>query len=107
MALKACDECKGQVSDLAATCPHCGSPVVSEVKDHAARVGYNNSVAALLFFGPILWLALTAYLEGPEAMGREFGWAKWAIGAGVLYYFLSEFGRNLAERKMRRKAAGS
>lgn len=105
MALKACDECGHQVSELAATCPSCGSPVTSEIKQHAGRVSYNNSVAALLFFGPIIWLGLTAYLEGPQAMARSFGWAKWVIGAGFVYYILAELSRNLAERKMRRNAS--
>lgn len=103
MALKACDECQGQVSELAAVCPHCGSPVVSEVKQQAARSGFHGSVAAALFFGPIGWLAMTAFLEGSSAMGEEFGWAKWVIGAGVVYYLLAEIGRNLSEQRLRRK----
>ena len=29
MALIQCGECKGQVSDQASACPHCGAPLVS------------------------------------------------------------------------------
>lgn len=29
MALTSCPECKGQVSDQAAACPHCGAPRVA------------------------------------------------------------------------------
>ena len=32
MALIKCHECRGQVSDHARTCPHCGAPVIATIK---------------------------------------------------------------------------
>ena len=36
MALIACLECRGEISDRATTCPHCGAPIVAEEIKRAA-----------------------------------------------------------------------
>lgn len=102
MALISCYECKEQVSEIAESCPKCGAPVVSEIKQHVAEVVSNNHLSSLLFFGPIIWLAVAAYLEGPDGFARDFRWARWIMAAGVAFYLLSEFVRNLKERKLRK-----
>jgi hypothetical protein len=45
MALKACPECKKEISTAASRCPHCGRPL---------RTGLYSAVKALVFFGGLV-----------------------------------------------------
>jgi uncharacterized Zn finger protein (UPF0148 family) len=45
LALITCYECKQQVSDLAKTCPHCGAPVIQELRQNEkTEIGIENSI---------------------------------------------------------------
>lgn len=103
MSLVKCHECQREVSEIADVCPGCGAPVISEVKTHVLGVMNYRAVSGILFFGSIAWLVMAAYVGGPDELSRDFAWIRWVMGAGALYYILGEIGRNLDERKMRRR----
>jgi RNA polymerase subunit RPABC4/transcription elongation factor Spt4 len=63
MSLISCKECSGQVSDSAATCPHCGAPVLA-TKESGQRIGVAATVQ-------------------PEKKGGVW---KWVIGVPVVLF---------------------
>ncbi len=63
MALVACPSCGRQCSELAATCPGCGRPVGPT---GALVFGFVAGVAALIFFGVVLWKCDQALWSEPE-----------------------------------------
>lgn len=103
MSLIKCFECEREVSEIAETCPGCGAPVVSEVKDHASRVGWYREVSGLMIFVPMAWLAFGAYVGGPEEFLSDLAWAKWVMGWGLALYVLGEIGRNFKEAAMKKR----
>lgn len=103
MALIKCSECGKDVSEIAATCPHCGAPVVSDIKTHAEKAASNNYIASLMFFGGGAWLAFDAFVHGKEAFARDFKWAGGAMALGAIYYILAEFARNIDARRLKKK----
>lgn len=60
MALIECGECTGKVSDKAASCPHCGSPVMqlADVKDTGDRLTTTQQTSKHLK-EQVLWAYLT------------------------------------------------
>lgn len=103
MALIKCNECRKDVSEIAGKCPNCGAPVVSDIKVHASNVAHNRLVSGFLFFGGMAWLAFDAFVFGAGEFGKDFKWAGGAMGAGIIYYLLGEFARNIDERKLQKK----
>lgn len=61
MAIISCKECSGKVSDTAATCPHCGAPVVAPMPAAVAPVAVEKSGG---------------------------GWWKWVLGVPVGLFIL-------------------
>ncbi len=68
MALTRCAVCQGQVSDRAATCPHCGAPVRAVLATNATapptvivRSEKSTGLAAVLSF---LWCGLGQIYNG-------------------------------------------
>lgn len=103
MSLIDCYECQGKVSEIAAACPKCGAPVVSDIKTQAINTSAMRNLAGLLFFGPIAWLVLTAWLEGPAAVGRDFVVSGSIMAVGVAFYLVGEIARNIDEAKLRKR----
>jgi|SRR3990172_3973207 len=110
MALIACSECGRDVSDIASTCPGCGAPVISEkkktiVKDVVQRLRHaqERRIAGIFFFGGVLYCVFSAWIgEKGNALARSFKWGMYAIGIGFFMYIVSEFERNMYERKQRK-----
>jgi hypothetical protein len=59
MALIQCKECTKEVSDLAASCPHCGAPV----EKPKAKSGAGSAVMLLAFMGLVAFFALPSILS--------------------------------------------
>ena len=61
MALKPCPECKREVSDRAAACPHCGSPMAApkplQTTEDSA-LNRNRGCGDIIIFGPLLLIAI-------------------------------------------------
>lgn len=58
MALKSCAECGKQISDKAASCPHCGAPVLTLAREarKTASFAWNAiRIAIALVFGVIVY----------------------------------------------------
>ena len=110
MALIPCSECGKEVSDIAATCPGCGAPVVSEKKQAIAkeiiqhlRHAQERKIAGIFFFGGVAYCAVSAWMgEKGDALARSFKWGMYAIGIGFVMYLISEFERNMYVRKQRK-----
>jgi len=108
MAMTKCNECGGQVSDAAATCPHCGAAAPAMTQKQKVdtiiaikRAAYGR-MGGWLFFSGILWLILVGGTgQGGAAVVEAWGLAKWLIIAGAGMYIISEIERNLAERKQK------
>lgn len=72
MALITCPECNGQVSDKAATCPHCGCPITASVENQNAYCVISNGMP-----GKISWIDknyaidLTMELTGAEIIAAS------------------------------------
>ncbi|MEN9849031.1 MAG: hypothetical protein RL368_1771 [Pseudomonadota bacterium] len=103
MALVPCKECKKDVSEQAAACPHCGVsyPAVSnediaitakavQLKVETFKMRY---IAGLAFFGGFGLILLN---QEQAELGM------WLIGGGVIFYLLTEIVRNLDERKLKK-----
>jgi hypothetical protein len=103
MSLIDCEECQHKVSEAALVCPNCGGPVMSEVMVHAVTTHNNHKISGLLFFGPVVWLLLTAWIQGADAVARNFKVAGTIMAVGAAYYVLSEFARMLDEAKLRKR----
>ena len=60
MALIQCHECRGQVSDHARTCPHCGAPVIATIKrrQKAFLISLGIRLVLAVIVGVTLWLTL-------------------------------------------------
>lgn len=69
MALRACSECSKEISDKAATCPHCGAPTTANssadaaVGDHFIAPQEVSEFAALLF-GPFYFFFKGWFVSG-------------------------------------------
>lgn len=70
MALINCQECNKQVSDKAASCPHCGAPINSKVSNRSERVKTsednaltrNRGCGDIIIFGPLLLILIIVLL---------------------------------------------
>ena len=63
MALGACRECGGQVSDSAKFCPHCGSPSQAEaLKGTGQAIGTIGCLLTLFVTVPILIIVIWALM---------------------------------------------
>ena len=71
MALIACSECSKEISDKAATCPHCGAPVAS---GQSKRGSYYDDTPAS--HPPVATIA------------TKSNWWKWVIGVPVFGFVL-------------------
>jgi hypothetical protein len=107
MAQVKCKECGKEISESAKVCPSCGVdlPGVPDEKIEVA-VKRNNFlqqrwIAGLAFWPGILLVVYPMFSgQGKDAVVSAWGFSKWLIGFGVLWYIVSEIERNLYERKI-------
>ena len=95
MALIACPDCSREVSDKAPSCPHCGTPIASAqehqqvgvplmtVQETSKRLKGHILIAAVLFWGGILWM----FTGGTEAAPL----ATLSITAGFFWWVATRF----------------
>lgn len=98
MALIRCHECRNQVSDTAASCPHCGAPIAGASESRAAGANLTTTQLTSKRFKLHAIGALSAFLIGlamaiaatPEAEGESSAAAGIAglmmLGGGVWYF---------------------
>lgn len=88
MALITCGECNGQVSDQAATCPHCGAPVASARETSAAgqplttiqQTSKKFKLQTLLSISLVLFGLLFLWAESSSGQDGTIGGSLAAIG---------------------------
>jgi len=71
MAIIACKECAREVSDKAASCPHCGVAIAGAARQSTRRVKpwvYGTLIAGLLAWGALTTLWLTQTLPVPKEL---------------------------------------
>jgi hypothetical protein len=71
MAIIACTECAGEVSDKAACCPHCGVPIAGAVRVKPHRIKpwlYGTLIAGLLAWGAATTLWLMQVIPVPKQL---------------------------------------
>jgi hypothetical protein len=76
MAIIACNECAREVSDKAASCPHCGVPIAGVVGRKPRRVKpwlYGTLITCLLAWGALTTLWLTGIIPVPKQLAGFIG----------------------------------
>src|SRR3979490_76487 len=76
MAIIACNECAREVSDKAASCPHCGVPIAGGVGRKPRRVKpwlYGTLIIGLLAWGALTTLWLTGLIPVPKQLAGFIG----------------------------------
>jgi hypothetical protein len=76
MAIIACNECAREVSDKAASCPHCGVPIAGVVGRKPRRVKpwlYGTLIIGLLAWGALTTLWLTGIIPIPRQLAGFIG----------------------------------
>jgi hypothetical protein len=76
MAIMACKECAREVSDKAASCPHCGVAIAVAGRQSTRRVKpwvYGTLIAGLLGWGALTTLWLTGTTPVPKEFARFIG----------------------------------
>ena len=70
MALINCSECKKEVSDKAASCPHCGAPIfiareskaagapLTTIQETSKKLKAQKVIASLMFWFGFMWLVV-------------------------------------------------
>lgn len=95
MALIKCLECKGQVSDQAATCPHCGAPVTSAKETSATgqplttiqQTSKKFKLQTVLSIGLALFGLLFLWAESSSGQDGKIGSSLAVIG--FLWYLIT------------------
>jgi membrane protein YdbS with pleckstrin-like domain len=91
MALIPCPECKREVSDRAATCPHCGVRIAGGPAAAGGSAGTPPSPPPLAPFGPSGAHDETVVWEGAPSsrlMARELPGMLWAVAAPIFAILL-------------------
>jgi hypothetical protein len=97
MAITQCRECKKEVSDIAATCPHCGAPSPNRTSE---QIELQAKIKKSLKRS--LWAVATIVASFFAAMeSQEFAyWPFILLGIGFLQYFYFMVGYAIAKRKL-------
>ena len=85
MAIIACKECTKEVSDKAASCPHCGVSIagVPPPEPHHRRqivASYGVLIIGLLGWGALTALWLTGTIPVPKQLAGWVGMSSWRAG---------------------------
>ena len=87
MALIQCAECAKEISDKAATCPHCGAPVIRQVaapaKPSPANPLKQNLDKKTIFLGLIFGVGFVGYLASCESKNDQPGAPSAAVPAKI------------------------
>ncbi len=109
MPLTPCKECGREISNSAATCPHCGVALPALTDTEKAQLVKLSMMArsrhlggAMFLFG-FLGLGAIALTTGSRELFVTFwDFAKWLMGVGAAIYILAEIQRNIEVRKAKR-----
>src|SRR3954471_21705877 len=91
MALIPCPECKREISDRAAACPHCGVAIAGNPASPGAGVAASPSPPPLVAFGASGAHEETVVWEGTPSrrlMARELPGILWAVAAPIFAIIL-------------------
>ncbi len=85
MAILVCRACSKRFSSIAGKCPHCGTdPDIAAGDRHGKRAGVGPNthymIAMLVAIGGAAWF------YSALASGGNTVYAKWMIGAGLIWY---------------------
>jgi len=100
MALINCSECKKEVSDKAASCPHCGAPIfiareskaagalLTTVQETSKKLKAHKVIASLMFWFGIGWVIVdtNAIVRPGESIA-----APAMTSIGLLWYIVTRF----------------
>ena len=101
MALISCPECTKQVSNTAATCPHCGAPIAEVSTNKAAGVALvtvqetsKKLKLQIIFASIVFWVGVVWLFSGfnTRQNGAEpSGIAGMAMNIGLIWYVVTKF----------------